>query len=152
LATSPAWWGPAVHALPRPPFLPVVLGLCVVGVVAAAGRAFTPLAVPPKLFSTWAFVPLAYLALRACLGRPLSALVAVAALLALDLALLVRLDTGVTVAVGGAGLLLALIAAANDALYTDADSRLLDAFARQVRPLVTGQALVLVGLAALLGG
>src|SRR5262249_45865601 len=54
-----------------------------------------------------------------------------------------------TVAIDGAGLLLALAAAAHDTLYTDADRRILDAFARQARPIVVGQAVVLLALASL---
>src|SRR5262249_58360352 len=82
-----------------------------------------------------------YLALR---RHPRAAL-----LVLVDLALLARLDTGVTVAIDGAGLLLALAAAAHDTLYTDADRRILDAFARQARPIVVGQAVVLLALASL---
>ncbi len=140
LGTSPAWWGLARARL-RPSLSWPLVGLFAIAVVVTAALLFFPRAVAIKLGAAWALPPLAYLAIR---ERPGVA----AAIAAVDLLLLLALDTGVGVAIGACGLLVAAFALAGDALYRDADARILDGFARRYAPVIVWQALALLAFAA----
>jgi hypothetical protein len=83
-----------------------------------------------------------------CAPRPRRALVA-AALAVVDLALLARLDTGISVAIAGCGLLAALAAAAQDALFTRPGRRHPRSF-RTLPAVRHRQAIAVLSLAALI--
>jgi hypothetical protein len=147
IGTAPAW-------LARVPRVPPAAALAAIAAATVAAALLARGSVPVKLAAAWLLGPVVYLALRPARtpgGRRW--LVAAGCTLA-AVGGLAWLDTGVAAVIGGTGIALAVLAAAEDALYRDDDAARAGALRRYARPLAAVQALVvaLVGAAALVAG
>jgi hypothetical protein len=148
VGSAPIWLPMGWRKLPRFLHASPIRGLLALFAAAAAACVLAPRAVALKLLFAWLLAQLAYAAVR----RPQSARSAAAAVAALALAVaaLAWFDPGVTAAVAFPGLALALLLAAHDSGYVDAEGRYLSAWERHHAPLVAAHAAIAAAAALLL--
>nr|HEX4317028.1 hypothetical protein [Kofleriaceae bacterium] len=121
LAAALAPFAPALaRRLPRPPPDAVLLAIAA---AAIAARALAPRGVLGKLSLAYALVVVGHLALRAAIARgSLVRRARMVGALAVAAAAVARYDTGVTVAIAGVGLAVAMLVAGYDAIYDDSNA------------------------------
>ncbi|HEY4239861.1 MAG TPA: hypothetical protein VGM88_08595 [Kofleriaceae bacterium] len=130
------------------------IALAAIAAGALAGRVVAPRAALAKLGLAYAFVLAAHAALQVALARETRMRDRVAAIVMICVALgaLARFDAGVTLAIGGAGLALAMLVAGHDAAYGAGEAARIGVLEREHARLLAAHGAAALAIAAGIAG